>query len=452
MQGGGWQAVHDPDVLPSVVEQWTTALRDGTPFEMVFPLRAADASFRPFLTRVEPLHDTDGSILYWFGTNTDISTIRRMEDALREADRRKDEFLAMLAHELRNPLAPISTALSILDLPEADADMRERSRQIIGRQVENLVRLVDDLLDVSRFIRGKVTLRREVTDLERVVSRAVETALPTLKARGHAFDLQLPSTPVMLDVDAVRIAQAIGNLLTNAARYTEPGGEVFLEAGVTAHAVEVRVRDTGIGIEASMLDKVFDLFVQAAHDDASPHGGLGIGLTLARQLVRLHGGDITVTSAGPGQGSEFVLTLPRTDRSAASLSKVDAALATPVDVLVVDDNDDAAATLSLLLRLQGHVVRTCSDGTSALAAVAERRPQLVLLDLGMPGMDGYEVARRLRAQPGAPLAIVALSGWGQQDDRDRTTEAGFDRHLVKPVSAEALSRMLTEVAAGRLVR
>ena len=452
MQGWGWQAVHDPDVLPSVVEQWTTALRDGTPFEMVFPLRAADGSFRPFLTRVEPLRDDDGRILHWFGTSTDISTIRHMEDALREADRRKDEFLAMLAHELRNPLAPISTALRILDLPGADATMRERSRQIIGRQVEHLVRLVDDLLDVSRFIRGKVTLQREVTDLERVVSRAVEIALPTLKARGHAFDVQLPATPVMLNVDAVRITQAIGNLLTNAARYTEPGGKVTLDAGVTAHAVEVRVRDTGIGIHASMLDKVFDLFVQAAHDNASTHGGLGIGLTLARQLARLHGGDITVTSAGPGQGSEFLLTLPLTHQPAAAApSDVAAVSAAPVDVLVVDDNQDAADSLSVLLRLLDHGVRTCHDGASALAAVAQRRPQLVLLDLGMPGMDGYEVARRLRAEPGAPLAIVALSGWGQQADRDRTTEAGFDRHLVKPVSAEVLSRLLAEVATGQLM-
>ncbi len=453
MQGWGWQAVHDPDVLPLVIERWTTALRDGTPFEMVFPLLAADGSFRPFLTRVEPLRDDDGGILYWFGTNTDISTIRQMEDALREADRRKDEFLAMLAHELRNPLAPICTALGILNLPESDSAMRERSRQIIGRQVEHLVRLVDDLLDVSRFIGGKVTLRPEATDLERVVSRAIETALPTLKARGHTFDVKLPSKPVMLEVDSVRIAQAISNLLTNAARYTEPGGEVILEAGVTAHAAEVRVRDTGIGIDASMLDNVFEMFVQAAHDDSTPHGGLGIGLTLARQLVRLHGGDITVTSAGPGQGSEFVLTLPWTDRSAAAAPPaLDAAIAATVDVLVVDDNHDAADSLSLLLRLMGHVVRTCNDGTSALAAVAERRPQLVLLDLGMPGMDGCEVARRLRAQPGAPLAIVALSGWGQQTDRDRTAEAGFDRHLVKPVSADVLSDLLAEVAAGLGVR
>jgi len=454
MQGWGWQVVHDPDVLPSVIEKWTAALRAGTSFEMVFPLRAADGSFRPFLTRVEPLRDDDdGHIQYWFGTNTDISNIRQMEDALREADRRKDEFLAMLAHELRNPLAPISTALRILDLPDASAAVHGDARLIIGRQVEHLVRLVDDLLDVSRFIGGKVTLRRELTDLERVVARAVEIALPTLKARDHDFAVRLPSTTVMLEVDEVRITQAIGNLLTNAARYTLPVGSVVLEATVGAHTVEVAVRDTGIGIEASMLDKVFDLFVQAEHNESSTHGGLGIGLTLARQLVRLHGGDITVTSAGPGQGSEFLLSLPRTDRPAAQASsKVEATTIAPIDVLVVDDNQDAARSISLLLQLLHHDVRTCNDGASALACAAKRRPQLILLDLGMPGMDGFEVARRLRAEPGAPLVIVALSGWGQQSDRDRTTEAGFDRHLVKPVSAEELNRLLDDVAAGRVTR
>ncbi len=453
MQGWGWQVVHDPVVLPSVIEKWTAALRSGSSFEMVFPLRAADGSFRPFLTRVEPLRDDDGGILYWFGTNTDISNIRQMEDALREADRRKDEFLAMLAHELRNPLAPISTALHILDRPEASDAMQQGARQMIGRQVEHLVRLVDDLLDVSRFIGGKVTLRRQLTDLEHVVTRAIEVALPALKARGHDFDARLPSTPVMLDVDEVRITQAIGNLLTNAARYTPPGGSVVLEAQVGAGTVEVGVRDTGIGIDASMLDKVFDLFVQADHDGASIHGGLGIGLTLARQLVRLHGGDITVSSAGRGRGSVFLLTLPQTDGSAAQTTpEVDATGIAPIDVLVVDDNQDAAESLALLLRLLNNNVRTCNSGASALAAAAEHRPQLVLLDLGMPGMDGFEVARRLRTEPGAPLVIVALSGWGQQSDRDRTTEAGFDRHLVKPVAACELERLLGDVAAGRFTR
>ncbi|MFP7721777.1 hybrid sensor histidine kinase/response regulator [Lysobacter sp. A3-1-A15] len=378
---------------------------------------------------------------------------QRTEIALRDAHQRKDEFLAMLAHELRNPLAPISTALRILDMPEASESMHEDARQIIGRQVEHLVRLVDDLLDVSRFIGGKVTLRPELTDLERVVSRAIEVALPTLKARNHDFVAHLPSSPVMLDVDEVRITQAIGNLLTNAARYTPPGGSVVLEAQAGPRTVEVGVRDTGIGIDASMVDKVFDLFVQADHDDASTHGGLGIGLTLARQLVRLHGGDITVSSAGRGQGSLFLLTLPRSDRPAAQTDPEGEATAiAPIDVLVVDDNQDAAWSMALLLRLSNHNVRTCNDGASALAAAAERRPRLILLDLGMPGMDGFEVARRLRAEPGAPLVIVALSGWGQQSDRERTAEAGFDRHLVKPVAAGELERLLEDVAAGRFTR
>lgn len=378
---------------------------------------------------------------------------QRTELALREADRRKDEFLAMLAHELRNPLAPISTALRVLDMPGTTDTMQAQSRQIIGRQVEHLVRLVDDLLDVSRFIGGKVTLRLGLTDLENVVSRAIEIAQPTLKARGHDFVVRLPSRPVVLDVDEVRITQAIGNLLTNAARYTPPGGRVELEATAGAHTVEIRVRDTGIGIDATMLDKVFHLFVQADQEGASTHGGLGLGLTLARQLVRLHGGDITASSAGHGQGSEFLLTLPATDRPAAQSSvEPDAAAIAPIDVLVVDDNQDAAASMALLLRLLNHQVRTCNNGAGALAAVAERRPQLVLLDLGMPGMDGFEVARRLRAGPGARLVIVAVSGWGQQSDRDHTTEAGFDRHLVKPVAVGELERLLDDIAGGCFTR
>lgn len=379
---------------------------------------------------------------------------QRTKIALLEVDRRKDEFLAMLAHELRNPLAPISTALHILELPGASDAMQGDARQIIGRQVEHLVRLVDDLLDVSRFIGGKVTLRREPTELGRVVSRAVEMALPVLKARDHRIAVHLPSTQVVLDLDEVRITQAIGNLLSNAARYTPPGGRVEVEAVFGASAVEVSVRDTGIGIDATMLDKVFDLFIQAEHDDACTHGGLGIGLALARDLVRLHGGDITVSSEGRGQGSEFRLTLPGTIvKPAAQAARAMAATPTgPIDVLVVDDNQDAASTMSLLLQLSNHTVRTANDGASALAAVAERRPQLVLLDLGMPGMDGFEVAYRLRAEPGAPLVIAALSGWGQRSDRDRTTEAGFDRHLVKPVSTDDLERLLEDVAACRFTR
>ncbi len=452
MEGWGWQSVHDPDTLPAVLKQWQRSIASGEPFDMVFPLRGGDGQYRPFLTRVNPLKDEQGRILYWFGTNTDISDIKRMEEELRKADRRKDEFLATLAHELRNPLAPIRNSLQILKMPRVDAASAQQTRDMMERQVHHLVRLVDDLLDVSRVMRGKIELRKEPVELATVIARAVETAKPLIEVQGHKLDLSVSGDTLLLDADPVRLAQVIGNLLTNAAKYTEANGHIWLTARREGEQAVLTVRDNGIGIAPDMLPHVFELFVQADHATTKAHGGLGIGLTLVKNLVELHGGTVKASSPGLEKGSEFTIHLPlMTERSRqpGDESGVEPNLATPTSghrLLVVDDNHDAATSLSMLLRLQGHEVQVAHDGPTALEVARVFRPDLIFLDLGMPGMDGYEVARRLRKIPGLEKTVLAaLTGWGQQEDRRRTAQAGFDHHLVKPPEPKALESLLASL-------
>ncbi len=445
--GWGWQAVHDPDFLPQVLARWQASIAERTPFEMVFPLRGADGKFHSFLTRVHPLKDERGEILYWFGTNTDISEFMRMEAALRDADRRKDEFLATLAHELRNPLAPIRNSLEILKMGRLDAATIQQTRSVMERQVHHLVRLVDDLLDVSRVMRGKIELRRETVELAVIVARAVEMVQPLIQSQRHRLDVELPSESLLVDVDPVRLAQAVGNLLTNAAKYTDPEGHIQLRVRREGQTLVLLVKDNGIGIAADMLSQVFDLFVQVDHTSTKAQGGLGIGLTLAQNLMQMHGGSLEAHSPGLGQGSEFLLRLPlvtdaRPERPAPATTTPAPSNAV-FKIMVVDDNQDAATSLAALLRLRGHEVRIALDGASALATVNSYVPDLVFLDIGMPGMDGFEVARRLRQQSTLDATLlVALTGWEQQDDRRRTAEAGFDHHLVKPLDASVLETLL----------
>ena len=381
----------------------------------------------------------------------------RLYQELKEADRRKDEFLALLAHELRNPLAPIRSSLHALKLAGMDAAIAGRARDMMERQVGHLVRLVDDLLDVSRIMRGKIELRTEEVELAAVVARAVETARPLVEAARHELKVDLPQEPVRLDADPVRLAQVFGNLLANAAKYTEPGGRILLAAARRDGDVVVRVRDTGIGIPDDMLTRVFDPFVQTDAARGKSQGGLGLGLALVRSLVELHGGTVLARSEGPGRGSEFVVRLPTTRNAERGTRGGDDSEFRPPRpefrsskrVLVVDDNRDAADSLAMLLRLKGHEVRVAYEGPAALAAAPEFGPDLVLLDLGMPGMDGYEVARRLRRTPGFERkTIAALTGWGQDADRRRTRETGFDHHLVKPVDPAELSAVIANLPAG----
>jgi PAS domain S-box-containing protein len=367
---------------------------------------------------------------------------------LKEADRRKDEFLATLAHELRNPLAPIRNSLQILRMPRIGEEVVRQTTEMMERQVHHLVRLVDDLLDVSRVMRGKIELRRESIELASIVARAVETAQPLIDAQGHSLEISVPRESMLLYVDPVRVAQIVGNLLTNAAKYTQANGRIWLSATTEGPQAVLRVRDTGIGIDPALLPHVFDLFVQADHSFAKAQGGLGIGLTLVKNLVEMHGGAVVARSEGLGKGSEFVVRLPLATPPPTTEEAIGESAKSPGArlghrVLVVDDNRDAATSLSMLLKLHGHDVCTAFDGRKSLAIAAELRPAIVFLDIGMPGMDGYEVARRLRTIPGLEdVVLVALTGWGQAEDRRRTDEAGFNHHLVKPPEPNVIDGLL----------
>jgi signal transduction histidine kinase/ActR/RegA family two-component response regulator len=367
---------------------------------------------------------------------------------LAENDRRKDAFLAMLAHELRNPLAPICNALHLLNRPVLEPVRLEQARQVMERQVQQLVRLVDDLLDVSRINRGKIQFRKELVELAAVIGRAIETARPVIDAHGHQFTVSVPSEAVHLDGDLPRLAQAIANLLNNAAKYTEKGGQIWLTARREGSQAEIAVKDTGVGIAADFLDQVFHLFTQADRSLHRSQGGLGIGLTLVRTIVERHGGSVRATSPGPGQGSEFIVRLPILAKPPVkeefdlSGSKADHE-APHRRVLVVDDNKDSAETLAVLLRMWEHQVQTAADGPGALAAAKTFQPELVFLDIGLPGMSGYEVAKQFRDHAELRNAVlVAMTGYGQDDARHQAQQAGFDHYLVKPVAPEILEEFL----------
>jgi signal transduction histidine kinase/ActR/RegA family two-component response regulator len=381
-------------------------------------------------------------------------------DELRETDRKKDEFLAILAHELRNPLAPLSNALQILRLTAINTQAAE-VRDLMERQVRQMTRLVDDLLDVSRITRGKIELRRERLDLAEVVLTALETSRPAIEAGQHELTVTPAPQPLFVMGDRTRLAQMLSNLLTNAAKYTPERGRIWLsvEASGVASApasgvasapreARIRVRDNGVGIPADMLPKIFDMFTQVERHTSRSQGGLGIGLTLVRSLVQMHGGRVEAHSGGPGTGSEFVVHLPLAveEPKPADTAKLAADAGGPSvgrRILVVDDNVDSAESLALMLRLSGNDVRTAHDGPSALRAAEEFVPEVVLLDIGMPGMDGHEVARRLRRMPPLRNALlIAQTGWGQDEDLRRSEEAGFDRHFTKPVDPVELKALL----------
>ncbi len=373
----------------------------------------------------------------------------QLYETLRDADRRKDEFLATLAHELRNPLAPIRNALGFIRHSGANGAV-EKARAIMERQVTHLVRLVDDLLDVSRITRGKLELRKERIELRAVLDAALEASRPAIEQSGHTLEVSLPDVPIPLEGDSTRLAQVVSNLLNNAAKYTPPGGHIALSAEAEADGALVKVTDDGIGIPPAMLGRVFEMFTQVDRALEKTTGGLGIGLSLVKGLVEAHGGAVEARSEGDGRGSEFIVRLPiavpeMTVAAAPPAARLDPGR--PLRVLVVDDNGDAAETLGQLLELLGHTTRTANDGEEGVAVAEEFRPDVVLMDIGMPRLNGYDAARRIRAQPwGTSMTLVALTGWGQEDDRKKSAAAGFDRHLVKPVEEAALLRVLAESA------
>lgn len=584
MEGWGWQSVHDPHLLPSVMKRWEHSIASGELFEMEFPLRRHDGAFHWFLTRVRPMRNGVGKIIRWIGINTDIHEQKLTQEALERerialkrllrnvpvvinflrgpelifevahpltvkalgrevegmpllevqpegrdrsetlrhvfesgesragvemlvtierngepvdtywnftylpvrdasgiiegvmtcevevtdqvrarkdverarheaeiASRAKDEFLAMLGHELRNPLAPIQTALQLIRLQGSSAHERERS--VIERQVTHLVRLVDDLLDVSRITRGKVQLTREHIEIAEVAARALEAASPLFEKGNLALVVEVPRYGLVVDADPARLAQAVSNLLNNAAKYSAPGGRVTLAAQREGSEVVVRVVDLGGGISPELLPKVFDLFSQGQQTIDRAQGGLGIGLAIVRSLVELHGGRVSAQSEGRDRGSTFTIRLPAVVVGSAG---VNAQLgqntrtflpAKGMRVLVVDDNQDAADLIGEALQALGYVVCVNYDGTSALAAVETFRPDVAVLDIGLPVMDGYELAQRLRQHPECKgIRLIAVTGYGQQSDRDRARQAGFDEHLVKPVNMKALASAIKHEA------
>lgn len=445
MQGWGWRAVHHPDHVERVTKTVERIWESGQEWEDLFPLRRHDGKYRWFLTRALPIRDASGAVVRWIGTNTDVTEQREAELALRDADERKNEFLAMLAHELRNPLAPIRHGL---DLIAREGRAESEDLEVIQHQVEQLVRLVDDLMDVSRIMRGKVELRRTHIDLKQLLSRTVESVRHTLHARGQNLQVMLPDAPARCDGDPVRLSQVIGNLLNNASKYSDHGASIELQLETSDGKALIHVRDNGIGIEAELLPHVFDLFTQANRSIDRSQGGLGIGLTVVQQLIDLHGGRVAVTSDGLGTGATFIVELPLVDREEAAIEtpapECDGVDEQRLKILVVDDNVGATWMLGKLLgKLGDHEVDIAHDGVAALARVLQDCPHLAILDIGLPGLDGYRLAEQIRQVPSCPgVYLVALTGYGQADDRRRALDAGFDEHLVKPAGVADLERIL----------
>jgi PAS domain S-box-containing protein len=404
----------------------------------------------------------DGQFLYTRCFTRDVTRQWEAERTLREADRRKDEFLATLAHELRNPLAPIKNALEMLRADGQNLQLLAEARGIMQRQLDQVTRLVDDLLDLSRITRDKIELRKERVALADVIAAAVETSRPLIDQAGHTLAVDAPSEPILLDADPARLAQVLSNLLNNSAKYTAPGGHIALRAQRDGDRIVVSVHDNGIGISGEALAYVFDMFRQADHIPDRAEGGLGIGLTLVRRLVEMHGGSVTAQSDGPGKGSEFSVRLPlapkaksrsqaKTRAGGPSANHASSSTAPQRRILVVDDNRDAGDTLGMLLRLKGHDVHIARDGLEAVDATTEFRPDVILMDVGMPRLNGYDATRRIRQlRGGRDIFIVALTGWGQENDIKRSAAAGCSAHLVKPVDVAELDRLLaTQVEPAR---
>jgi PAS domain S-box-containing protein len=447
-----WQPILHPDDVQRCKDTYYGCIKSGQPYQIEYRFKdRAAGGYRWFLGRAFPVRDEKARIIRWFGTCTDIDDTKRAEEAVKEADRRKDEFLATLAHELRNPLAPLRNALELLKRADGDAALRQKARSVMERQLAQMVRLIDDLLDISRITRGKLHLRKERVELATVVRSAVETAHPLIEAQAHELTVTLPSEPIYLDADPTRLAQVISNLLNNAAKFTAKGGHIWLTAEQQGGEVVASVRDTGIGVAPGQLAHIFEMFSQATPALERSQEGLGIGLALVRGLVELHGGRVEARSAGSGRGSEFTVRLPVVETSVQARQEPSgdgdkSRAGRKCRILVADDVRDSVDSLALMLRLAGHDIQTAHDGLEAVQAAATFRPDVALLDIGMPKMNGYEAARHIREQPwGKGMALIALSGWGQEEDKRRAVDAGFDHHLTKPVDAAALEKLLALV-------
>jgi PAS domain S-box-containing protein len=449
-EGPWWRM--SSDLVEQAKAAWAQAA-SGQAFRGEFPFVSADGSRHMTDLTIQPIKDAAGGVLFLALTGADITERKQLEDDLRrsaeelsEADRRKNEFLAMLAHELRNPLAPIRNAVRALRLGANDLEAVRSASGMLERQVIQMARLVDDLLDMSRITRGKIELRPERIELAPVLNDAVDAVRGLYKSMNHELTVRLPSRPVYLNADPARLTQVVGNLLHNAAKFTDRGGRVWLTAEEEAGRAVIRVRDNGIGVDRAQLPRLFEMFTQVDTSLERSRDGLGIGLTLVKTLVELQGGTVAAHSDGLGRGSEFTVRLPVLTEKAKPASRPAASPPPPAAsrrVLIVDDNDDGAESLAMLLRISGHQTYKAHDGIAAIEEAERLRPDAVLLDIGLPGMNGYEACRRIREQPwGKDVLLVALTGWGQEEDRHRSEAAGFDAHMVKPADLDALLTLL----------
>jgi PAS domain S-box-containing protein len=450
--GKGWNGILHPEDQPIAWDRWQHSLQTGEVYEIQYRLRHHSGQYRWVLGRALPVRDDAGRITRWMGTCTDIHDQKLAEEELRESGQRKDDFLAMLAHELRNPLAPIHAAAELLTLAGYDEKRARQASEIITRQVDHMTDLINDLLDVSRVTRGLVILDQEIVDLQGVITGALEQARPLIETKQHKLWVRTAFGSAHVKGDKTRLVQIIANLLTNAAKYTPQGGQIELVLDIKSTKAEIRISDNGIGIEPTLLPHIFKLFTQGQRTPDRAQGGLGLGLSLVKSLTNLHGGQVIAHSEGLGKGSVFTLILPLSEKEDSHQSDDNSSKqllgqkADPVSLMIVDDNLDAATSLASLLEAAGHEVIVCESGKTALEAVAKGAPQVFILDIGLPDMDGYEIAKRLRNNPfTATSVLIALTGYGQDHDRMRSKAAGFDHHFVKPIDTHQLATILSQV-------
>ena len=449
------QVVH-PDDRPWLAKELEQAIQGGHELRSEFRLALPDMETRWLRIQGRRVEGAEDAGMIFAGACLDITAQRRSELALMEADRKKDEFLATLAHELRNPLSPLRNGLRILELADDDPDLRRETQRMMDRQVGHMVRLIDDLMDMSRISRGTIELRKEVVLLHDVIEQALETSRPAIQKAGHRLNVLLFPDPVYVEADVTRLAQVFNNLLNNASKYTEPGGNIGLNLRLEGGEAIVSITDDGLGIPPDLLNEVFEMFTQVDRSLERSRSGLGIGLNIVKQLVAMHGGRVEAYSEGLGKGSRFMVYLPLAEApdpdpamattASSGTSNNDTSKKTLHRILVVDDNADSANTLASILRVLGHHVRTGMNGEQAVEMALSFKPALIFLDIGMPGMNGYQACRSIREAPGgAEMMIVALTGWGQAEDRRRSEEAGFDQHLVKPIDGQTLAHLLLQL-------
>jgi len=450
-----WTRFVHPEDVENNVRQWQASVASGKPFLLEHRFRRADGVYRWHLSRAVPMRDAEGATLMWIGSSTDIHDQKQVIEKLAAKDRDKDEFLAMLAHELRNPLAPIKNAAQVLRMLDSKNAVVIRAQEIIERQADHLTRLVDELLDVSRIQKGKVRLHRQQVDLAGAAARAAESVEPLIHAQQQVLTLDVDNAePLLVDADPTRIEQILVNLIRNAVKFTAPAGSIHVSARAEDGMAAVRVRDTGVGLAPEMLERIFDVFTQVDQSLERTAGGLGLGLGLnvVKELVELHGGTVEATSAGLGRGSEFIVRLPKSQSTAPTAAAPDALPLTDgaQRILVVDDSPDNLDSMELALNSLGHSVVLAEDGGRAVELALQMRPDVAFVDIGLPTLNGYEVARRIRKQPGAAdMLLVALSGYGQPDDKRKALAAGFDAHLTKPADLDDIAALLKQRGASR---